>query len=271
MGPSLRRVHKAHGAGNDFVLLLGEGDCIDDDMAAAARELCDRHRSLGGDGLVWIDTASLPDRAPVRVWNPDGSVVGMCLNAARCVAVLLARLFGVSQVRIEFASVAIEAQATPGGARLRFALQSSGRPDPTVSGIGTDEWFVRLADPHVVIGCGSEDAIRDAPLADIAQAHASGGGLSDRPPNCHLVTRDDGTAHHRIRSFERRVEAETQACGSGCVAAYLALALEGEHTFLTGSGDRIRLSRAGSAWSLEGPAVLVYDTQVRISALAATA
>jgi diaminopimelate epimerase len=262
------KVYKAHGAGNDFAILVGSGECIADEFAAAARELCDRHRSIGADGLVWVDTADMPALARVRVWNPDGSVVGMCLNAARCIVVLLHRLFDITQVKIHFESVAIDAWATPGGARLQFALQASARGDVTVSGIGNDEWFVNLADPHVVIGWDAGTSIDEAPLADIALAHASGGGLSDSPPNCHLVTRDDGSGHHRIRSFERRVEAETLACGSGCVASYLALSLDGEHTFLTTSGDAIRLARTPSHWSLEGPALVVFDTDVPVAAFA---
>lgn len=264
-------IYKTHGAGNDFVIIVGAGECSADAMAAAARELCDRHRSIGADGLVWIDTAAMPGLARVQVWNPDGSVVGMCLNAVRCVVVLLRHLFDITQVEVRFASVAIEAWATPGGARLQFALQASARGDVAVSEIGQEEWFVNLADPHVVIGWDAGTSIDDAPLADIALAHASGGGLSDRPPNCHLVTRDDGSGQHRIRSFERRVEAETLACGSGCVASYLALSLDGEHTFLTTSGDPIRLARTPSHWSLEGPAVLVFSTDVSVAAFAEAA
>lgn len=271
MKQEFRKVYKAHGAGNDFVMLIGSGGGIADEMAMTALELCDRHRSIGADGLVWVDTTSMPGAAHVRVWNPDGSAVGMCLNAARCVVVLLRHLFDIEQVEIHFANVAIEAWTTPGGARLQFALQASARGQLTVSEIGYEAWFVNLADPHVVISWETGASIHEAPLADIALAHASGGGLSDHPPNCHLVTRDDGSGHHRIRSFERRVEAETLACGSGCVASYLALSLDGEHTFHTRSGDPIRLVRTGSHWSLEGPAVLVFETNVQINALAGDA
>ncbi|MCF7223775.1 hypothetical protein [Marilutibacter chinensis] len=271
MQDDIRRVYKAHGAGNDFAILVGSGECIADEMAAAARELCDRHRSIGADGLVWVDIAALPGPAQVRVWNPDGSVVGMCLNAARCVMVLLHRLFDITQVQIRFANVVIEAWVVPGGARLQFALQASAGNDLEVSAIGPRAWFVNLADPHVVIDWDANAAMHEAPLADIAAAHASGGGLSDRPSNCHLVARDGGSEYHRIRSFERRVEAETLACGSGCVASYLALSLEGEHVFQTTSGDRIRLAKTRSHWSLEGPALMVFDTDVRIVALGGAA
>jgi len=266
----LRKVFKTHGAGNDFAILVGSRECNADEMSSAARELCDRHRSIGADGLVWVDTAAMPELARVHVWNPDGSAVGMCLNAARCVVVLLRQLFGIAHVEIRFASVVIEAWATPGGARLQFALQASTRGNLTVNEIGPQEWFVNLADPHVVIGWDSGETIDEAPLTDIALAHASCGGPGLRPPNCHLVTRDDGSWHHRIRSFERRVEAETLACGSGCVASYLALTLKGEHTFHTRSGDQIRLARTPSYWLLEGPALVVFDTDVHVAALAAT-
>lgn len=266
-----QKVYKAHGAGNDFAILLGAGECAADAMAAAARELCDRHRSIGADGLVWIDTAAMPALARVSVWNPDGSVVGMCLNAARCVVVLLRRLFGIDQVEIRFASVAIQARATAGGGRLQFELQAPERVAPTVNEIGLQAWFVNLADPHVVVSCDGAARLREAPLAEIALAHASAGGLSDRPANCHLVSGDDRAGHHHIRSFERRVEAETLACGSGCVASYLALSLDGEHTFHTRSGDPIRLARSGTQWSLEGPAVLAFDATVHVAALAGAA
>jgi len=266
--PTSHRIYKAHGAGNDFVILIGSADFVAEELAATARELCDRHRSIGADGLVWVDTCGLPAIAQAHVWNPDGSAVGMCLNAARCVMVLLHDLFDVEQVEIRFPGVAIHAWPTPGGARLQFELQATARSDLSVNAIGRDEWFVNLADPHVVVGWDDAPTIQEALLAEIALAHASGGGLSDRPPNCHLVTHDDGLGNHRIRSFERRVEAETQACGSGCVASYLALSLEGEHTFHTGSGDRIRLARINSRWMLEGPALVVFAAEVNVAALA---
>lgn len=265
------KVYKAHGAGNDFAILVGAGECAAAAMAAAARELCDRHRSIGADGLVWIDTAAMPALARVSVWNPDGSTVGMCLNAARCVVVLLCRLFGIVQVEIRFASIVIQARVTPGGGRLQFELQASERGVPAVDEIGLQAWFVNLADPHVVVSCDGIASLREAPLAEIALAHASAGGLSDRPPNCHLVSGDGRAGHHHIRSFERRVEAETLACGSGCVASYLALSLDGEHTFHTRSGDPIRLARSGTQWSLEGPAVIAFDTNVHVAALAGAA
>ncbi|GMV30060.1 MAG: diaminopimelate epimerase [Rhodanobacteraceae bacterium] len=268
MEREVHKVYKTHGAGNDFVILVGTGESATDTMAAAALELCDRHRSIGADGLVWVDTAAMPALACVQVWNPDGSVVGMCLNAARCVVVLLRRLFDIVQVEIRFASVAIQARATPDGARLQFVLHASESGDPAVSEISPGAWFVGLADPHVVVGCDSAGSLHDAPLADIAMAHAAGGGLCDRPPNCHLVSRADRHGHHYIRSFERRVEAETLACGSGCVASYLALSLDGEHTFHTKSGDPIRLERCGSHWSLEGPAVIAFETDLHVAALA---
>lgn len=262
----VRRAYKMHGAGNDFVVLIGSGENDADGMASAALQLCDRHRSIGADGLVWVDVAALPRLAQVRVWNPDGSVVGMCLNAARCVVVLLSRLFDIAEIQLCFGHISIEAWVVPGGARLQFSLQSPEGSDVAATEIGPNAWFVNLADPHVVIEWRGASAVREAPLANIAATHAAGGGFSDRSSNCHIVARDDSSGHHRIRSFERRVEAETLACGSGCVASYLALSLEGEQVFLTTSGDRIQLSRALSCWSLEGPALMVFHTDVRTPA-----
>jgi diaminopimelate epimerase len=95
---------KAHGAGNDFILI--SGPFTPADLPALARELCGRRTGIGADGLVvspWMATG--PAAYDVRCLNPDGSEATMCGNALRCVALSAAADHGHTEVCMLMAGV----------------------------------------------------------------------------------------------------------------------------------------------------------------------
>jgi len=113
-------------------------------------------------------------------------------------------------------------------------------------------------DPHLVVpldAAGFEGV--DFEVAARALRHWDAGGSFPAGNNVHFVQTD--AEPWRIRSFERGVEAETWACGSGCLASAASLAGDGHARFLTKGGDLIELRRDGKQWILTGPARHSFD------------
>ena len=79
------RFTKMHGAGNDYVYVSGFDQSLPADLSALAVAVSDRHRGIGGDGLIAIEPSGVAD-ARMRIWNADGSEAEMCGNGVRCVA-----------------------------------------------------------------------------------------------------------------------------------------------------------------------------------------
>ena len=259
---------KMHGAGNDFVLL----DDRDLSFPAAEREwLCSiaqRRNGIGCEGVILIQPSDKADFR-MRFYNPDGGEVEMCGNGARCVARLASEL-GVAPVTMSIDTVAGVLRADVDGDDVclhmtlpidwtpALSLQLAEGP-VTVSSLNTGV-------PHVVRFLDSEEALA---ALDVRRAGSEVRYHSQFAPagtNANYVAILDATTI-RVRTYERGVEAETMACGTGITAAALAAMQQG---LVTGpvrvhaaSGDVLtvdgRLTDEGAdAVTLRGPAVHVY-------------
>lgn len=217
------------GAGNDFVLIKGAGS------AALARRLCDRKAGVGADGLL-----TLSGRKVVN-FNPDGSKA-FCGNGSRCAAVFLSKKFGK---RFAFVSngESLEAEIT-GKDRARIRM-----PNPGPVTKKGSVYLVNTGVPHAVI-----------PVKGLAKFPVA---LKGRPlrwkhgANVNFVERKGGKLH--VRTYERGVEGETLACGTGVVAAAVAL---GVGKVVVRSGETLTVTAGAETW-LEGPARLVFQGDIR--------
>jgi diaminopimelate epimerase len=264
------RFAKMHGAANDFVI-LEEAPPKPPRDAALVRALCHRRKGIGGDGALFMER--LKEKgvgSPVfrmYFYNLDGSYCEMCFNGARCCALRAWRL-GWCGERFSFLSEygSIEAQILQEGARVRlwFAAPkcSSERLELPQGSVARNGHEVNTGDPHLVVEV--ENGVLDSnefealarPLRWWTSRFAEG-------TNVHFVHR--GPHSWRIRSFERGVEGETWACGSGCIASVAALhglAPKGEPVRLhTRGGDEIQVQPQEEAWMLEGPVVEVFSSR----------
>ncbi|MEW6511927.1 MAG: diaminopimelate epimerase [Bacteroidota bacterium] len=256
---------KASGAGNDFVLVNNFDGALRIDYPALARAVCDRHFGVGGDGLLILERSETADFA-MKYFNADGSWGGMCGNGGRCIA-RFAKEEGIAGATQKFEAIGHLYQAEVGDGAVRLHMKDPvGFRDGlslSIGGKSLEATFLDTGAPHVVIFDADVERtdVRSLGAAIRRDTLFQPGGT-----NVNFVRRT-GPAAIEIRTYERGVEAETLACGTGTVASALIAA----HRFamntpvetLVKSGERLSVSFRGSAgnWShvvLEGSAYLLF-------------
>ena len=247
----MRKFYKYHGAGNDFLL----ADVRTEPYAPGRDEiaaLCDRHCGVGSDGLMLLGTAEGYDFR-MEFYNPDGSGGMMCGNGGRCITAF-ARDLGIAP-----AADGSYFFLAPDGPHKAFLLEDTGRvktirlgmkdvseyrpvafpapasstPSPTSSSPGpspsfpglsreSSPWYLDTGTRHLVV------FVDDVKAVDVDRAGRALRHLPQFAPvgvNVNFVERK-GPGEIAVRTFEKGVEAETLACGTGitasAIAAYLA-------------------------------------------------
>ncbi len=251
---------KYTGAGNDFVIVRGEPLGLRDAGALAAT-LCPRATGVGVDGLITVRSLS-EEVVRLRFFNADGSEFSTCGNGSRCAARyavdrglvppdhILVTDDGEILARVRADAVALEYALD---ARVERELRARVGPGER------DAWLVRMGTAHLVIPVPSVEVEN---FDDLCRPLRWREDVGPEGANVHLVAREDGMVF--IRTFERGVEGETLACGSGCMAVAFALRAAGE------AGDRVEfVARSGSPLTVEfleagrirlaGPAVFIFD------------
>lgn len=264
-----RKFYKMSGSGNDFVFFdLRDGPAGTIETAEAVREISARTTGVGADGVVFLEPGT-SDSFSIRYYNSDGSLGELCGNATLC-ALRLAHETGLAQageVAIGTDSGVVTARMVDGIPEIDLAAVTE--VSASLAGISrldreSELGFARAGVPHVVI--------LDT---DVASADILGRGSSIRRnpslrqgANVNFLS-PAGPEWH-IRTYERGVEGETLACGTGAVASGILLVKWGQAEspvkLRTRSGRllQVRLRRAGDAWlpSLRGNADLVFTGQL---------
>jgi diaminopimelate epimerase len=261
-----RRFWKMTGSGNDFVFFDARTEPAGElEGADAIGAICDRRRGVGADGVVFFD-ADADEAYGIRYFNRDGSLAEFCGNASLC-SVRLAAELGVVQpeqrFRFRTSSGVIPGRLGADGPEVGMPPVLDAEPafeaplEAGESRIG----FARVGVPHLVVACA------DVSTVDVDRR---GRTLRYNPglragANVNFVSRRgrDWT----YRTYERGVEEETLACGSGSVAAAAMLvAWSGERTpltLITSSGAPLRISFNGEAPALAGEGRLVFEGRLR--------
>jgi diaminopimelate epimerase len=257
---------KATGAGNDFVLINNLDGALDVDCSELARVVCDRHFGVGADGLLILEKSTRADYS-MRYFNADGSWGGMCGNGGRCIArfALHEKIAGKEQ-KFEALDFLYEAQVTSEEVRLHMKDPEGFRPEFPVD-IGDaviPAYFVDTGAPHVVT------FIADGPFPDVERwGREIRGHTLFRPQGTNVnFAKRRGSNAIEIRTYERGVECETLACGTGSVASALIAShrysLTSPVTVLVRSGEEVKVYFEGNkgSWTeviLEGGAHLLYS------------
>lgn len=272
---------KYHGAGNDFV-------CVDDRRGAfapfendrAIATLCDRHRGIGADGLILLRTdADAADGLGLRMvyYNSDGAPSSFCGNGSRCFLRFALELGLLGGPAHEGAPAAVVFDANDGPHRgevlspHRFRV--SMRVEGALARLSATDDRVDTGSPHFVRWC---EVLPQGDITADARAIRYGAAFAKTGINVNYVAADgDALA---IRTYERGVEAETLACGTGVTAAALSFA---ERRQLTGEQRIVVRARGGemavdfcreaggelSAVTLEGPATFVFAGEIDVDSL----
>lgn len=262
---------KMNGAGNDFVVVDNREGRLELSVAEIAR-LCDRHRGVGADGLLAVEPAQSGADFRMRYYNADGGEADMCGNGARCFARYAARLSGRSDalsfetpaglIRASFSGELVTINMSdPRDLRAPFALD--------VAGLGVCRvHFLNTGVPHAVVFVENGEAV------DLA---TSGASLRRNPAFAPQGANANfaeilSPGNLVLRTFERGVEGETLACGTGVCAAALLHHLESGTpapiSVRVRGGDTLEVGFTPSASglpgnvTLKGPADFVFDGQI---------
>ncbi len=278
---------KMNGAGNDFVVLDNRAGELHLPAEVIVR-LCARHSGVGADGIL---LAELPagEQADLRMryYNADGGEAEMCGNGARCFARFGARLLagasgnGVNggsrareQISFETQAGIIHAQLLGESVKLAMSQPTDGRE---VGELHSDTmllnmFFLNTGVPHVVVPV--ED-LRRVSVVGFGQAIRNHPKFAPRGTNANFI-QVLGPTEIALRTYERGVEGETLACGTGATASALVHAemtsILGEGTIAVRvhSGDHLHIGfRRTGPWefsdvTLSGPADFVFEGQIRL-------
>ena len=263
---------KMNGAGNDFILIDNRAGKIQLNPEQVIR-LCDRHRGIGADGLfLLIPNASGKADWSWEFYNSDGSVADMCGNGARCFARFIQDVTGATgQTRFETGAGVISAQFIGTRVSINLTAPRELKLEQVipVSGAKLTVHSIHTGVPHAVV------FVPDADKAMVRQLGAEIRRHDHFKPHGTNVNFAQilGPNHLRVRTYERGVEGETLACGTGVTAA--ALVSSHVHQFTSpvkvqvqgGDALEVRWTKTGEEFTdvrLLGPADFVFKGTIDI-------
>lgn len=217
-----RPFRKMHGAGNDFIII--------DDMSLTfeatpwiIKALCDRHRGIGADGCILIQPSRVGEFG-MRYYNSDGSEAQMCGNGARCAA-RFAHDIGLAGAGMRFETGAglIAAEIEGGAVKISIGAVTDLRLDVPVPGASAPVHFALCGVPHAVMFAAAVREMNRESFLALARAIRHFSGFGPQGTNVDLA---QVLAHGALiyRTYERGVEDETLACGTGAVAVSVVAA-----------------------------------------------
>lgn len=258
------RFSKVEGAGNDFVCVDALNGESPDDPSALARDVCDRRRGVGADGLLLIEPEPTAD-ARMIVWNADGSRSDMCGNALRCVALILARDHdrgGTRVVSTDSGRLTTELVARDGDvAAVRTAMGCPGAGAHhviDVDGTPVAVDALRVGNPVCVVWTDDVEAAPVTTVGPFLEVH----GAFPHGVNVAFAQVVD-RARIAQRTWERGC-GETFACGTGASAVCVAGVRSGRtdrqvDIRLPGGTLAVEWPTDDSEVSVTGPARIAFE------------
>jgi diaminopimelate epimerase len=265
------RFTKMNGAGNDFVMI----DNLAGDVqltAAQVAAICDRHRGVGADGILLLEKAANGADFRMRYYNSDGGEAEMCGNGARCFARFAQKVAHAPE------KVSFETPAGIIGARLHDDLVTLNMSDPAdlrlsmplqVDGEDAVVHYINSGVPHVVVPVSRVDVVHVSTQGAAIRRHKM---FAPKGANVNFLEKR-GPRSIAIRTYERGVENETLACGTGVVASALIFGatenVDGPIGVLVRGGNELQVGfkRAGKNFrevTLTGPAEFVFEGTIEI-------
>jgi diaminopimelate epimerase len=263
------------GSGNDFVLIdhrrpfLAEAERV-----GLVKKVCAPKFGVGADGLIFIESSSKVDFR-WRFFNADGSEAEMCGNGGRCAA-RFAFLNGIAPENMAFETLAGIIHAEVRGRLVKLELSRPHSLELNLEiGLPEESWtghFINTGVPHVVL---SVEDLDTAPVERVGRAVRFHNLFQPAGTNVNFI-KLTGPQELRVRTYERGVEAETLACGTGSVAAALiASRLHALHSPLVvhpSSGETMTIyfeHHKGNFQSvyLEGEAAVVFQGKIWLDEL----
>jgi len=256
---------KYEGAGNDFILVDNRNKEFSSiNNTETIKYLCDRHFGIGADGLMILELKNDFD-FEMRYFNADGREGSMCGNGGRCI-VAFAKHLNLIQAETNFLAVDGPHYAIISENGNWVSLQMIDVQEINSDG---DAFVLNTGSPHYVIqveDLASKDVYKDGKDIRYNETYSKNG------VNVNFV--EDFGDHYFVRTYERGVENETFACGTGVTAVSMAMAkkkgLTGEiknSIKVPGGNLSVRFNYDGNLFNnvfLEGPATFVFEGTIEI-------
>ncbi len=264
---------KMNGAGNDFVM-LDNRDLSLSLTTAQIEKLCDRHRGIGADGLLCVEPATEGGDFKMRYYNADGGEAEMCGNGARCFGRYVNYLHGDSLNMIRFETLAgmISAEFADSQVRINMSAPHSLKLAEVlpVAGENLIVHSVNTGVPHAVVFV---DDLENVAVREWGAALRYHEAFKPKGTNANFA-KVLAPGSIAIRTYERGVEDETLACGTGMVASALIhhelAGAASPVSVLVKGGDTLRVGFSEntpheySDVTLFGPADFVFTGSVEI-------
>jgi len=252
--------YKLHGAGNDFIFFPEMKNI----PAEKVRQLCDRNYGIGADGVILINKLHSFCDFKMRYFNSDGSKADFCANGGRCAVLLAKKLdyFKGNKCRFKAGDGEHAAEIlNTGMIRMQMTKPASFVKDLIFEGFKNSFYFLNTGVEHTV---GYFDDI------DIIDINSIGKKIRhdqifQNGTNVDFVQKT-GKYILKIRTYERGVEGETKACGTGITAAgILDMFLTddfSERKVITANGAEMFVTLKDNRLFITGPAVLVFEGNI---------
>jgi diaminopimelate epimerase len=240
-------IYKMTGSGNDFVMVDARHTAPADWSADDIRAVCARRTGIGADGLVFVGPGSGPDAVRMVYFNSDGSRAAMCGNAALCTTRLAVRLGLAHAQRLTLETDAGTYESCAGDgerAELHVAPVQAPALVPGLAPVPGERQIAlgTVGVPHLIVLVDDVDGVNVVARGRLLRSDAA---LGPAGANVNFLSRGERAPEWRMRTYERGVEDETLACGTGAVAAACALAewglAEPPVTLWTRSGRRLEV------------------------------
>jgi diaminopimelate epimerase len=217
---------KMSGSGNDFILIDHRDPFLKEEgLKDLVRKVCRRRISVGADGLILIERSQKAD-FKWRFYNADGSEAEMCGNGGRCVA-RFAYLKGIAGSSLKFETLAgiLTAQVEEKKVKLEMTKPLGLKLDESLLVDGKKQVFssINTGVPHAVLFVEDLEGGDIVPMGRAIRFHSH---FAPNGTNVNFIRLEKGS-QLSIRTYERGVEDETLACGTGAVASALIAALKG--------------------------------------------
>ncbi len=265
---------KMSGSGNDFILMDGTDDSLLWVDSPWVKAVCQRALSVGADGLIILERDETYDFA-WRFFNSDGSIAEMCGNGGRCAA-RFAYEKGIAGPAMTFSTLAGPIHAEVSGRQVKVQLTKPKLLEDAlhieIEGRNYTLFFVNTGVPHIVL---EVEDITSFPLVEVGRKIRYHERFAPAGTNVNVVqVNDDQTLS--VRTYERGVEDETLACGTGSVASALMVSMrrgiKSPVSVHAASGEVLTVSWEGEVgiWDpvfLEGEVRFVYEGWILPEAL----
>jgi diaminopimelate epimerase len=265
------RFTKMNGAGNDFVMIDNRAGNVRLEPEQIVR-ICDRHGGVGADGILLLEKGSNGADFKMRYYNRDGGEAEMCGNGARCFTRFANKIAGAPE-KISFQTLAGLIRGELHGESVTLQLSEPKDLRVGIELVANAEkervHFINSGVPHVVVPVSKVDDVDVRRRGEAIRRHKM---FSPAGANVNFIEKR-GAQKILVRTYERGVEDETLACGTGVVASALIFAatekVDGSISVIVRSGSELSVGfkRAGDQFTnvtLTGPAEFAFEGTIEL-------